>query len=160
VRLLDSLTPAEIKAVVAEVFPEDGHARDYQVLDSVAEFLGSSRLDEGAFARAYGRAGVVTRFSGRVRRALDALAADGALVRVGGREQPPDGSPPGEVHYYTVAGYKAAAATHEDRQAEAVLERARRHRIASRLSAVNVTLRPDGSLSPGDWEHLLEAAGL
>lgn len=156
-RQLDSLTPAEIKAAIPMVFPEDGHAEAYQVLDPVAEKLDSSR---DATPGGWQHNRVLERYFGRVKRALDALAADGALIRVGAKERPPDGTSPGDVHYYTPDAFAAAKARSEKAEAEALAVNLRWDLLAGRLDAVEVRLRPNGSLTLEDWEHLLEATGL
>jgi hypothetical protein len=157
VRQLDSLTPAEIKAAIPMVFPEDGHAEAYELLDAVANQLDSSRSE---IPDGYRRNAVLERYLGRVKRALDAIAADGTLIRVGSKERPPDGTSPGDVHYYTPDAFAAAKARSEKREAEALTEKVRWERIAVRLLAADVTLRRDGSLSAESWERLLEVTGL
>jgi hypothetical protein len=156
-RQLDSLTLAEIKAAIPVVFPEDGHAEAYQVLDPVAEKLDSSR---DATPGGWQHNRVLERYFGRVKRALDAIAADGALIRVGSKERPPDGTSPGGVHYYTPDAFAAAKARSEKAEAEALTEKVRWERIAVRLLAADVTLHRDGSLSAESWERLLEVTGL
>lgn len=156
-RMLESLTPAEIKAAIPAVFPEDGHAESHHVVWTVAEKLDSSSQ---AVPQGYSGNRVQERYIGRVKRALDALAAEGTLVRVGAQESPPDGTSPGSVHYYTPEAFAAAKARSEQREAEALTEKVRWERIAVRLLAADVTLRKDGSLSAESWERLLEVTGL
>jgi hypothetical protein len=155
--MLDSLTPAEIKAAIPMVFPEDGHAESHHLLDAVAEKLDSSRnATPGGFQHTRD----LERYFARVKRALDALAAEGTLIRVGSKERPPDGTSPGSVHYYTPEAFAAAKARSEQREAGALTEKVRWERIAVRLLAADVTLRRDGSLSAESWERLLEVTGL
>jgi len=156
-RQLDELTPPEIKAAIPAVFPEDGHAESYQLLDAVAEKLNSSR---DATPGGWQQNRVHERYTGRVKRALDALAAEGDLVRVGSQEGLPDGTNPGGVHYYTPEAFAAAQEKRDKRYAEAQAAKVRWDLVANRLDAVEVHLNKDGSLSLEDWEHLLEATGL
>src|ERR1700748_1145336 len=104
-RQLDDLTPAAIKAAIPAVFPEDGHVQAHQIVWTVAEQLDFSHQ---AVPQGYAGSRAQERYVGRVRRALDALADDGVLVRVGAKEQPPDGTSPGSVHYYTPEAFAAA----------------------------------------------------
>jgi hypothetical protein len=157
VRQLVDLTPAEIRAVIPDVFPADGHAESHHLLDPVAEKLDSSRTE---VPPGYRGTRVTELYVGRVKAALVRLAADGTLVRVGAKDQPPDGASPGSVHYYTPEGFAAAKARSAQRKDAALAAEVRWNLIAARLAAVNVRLRPNGSLTAEDWEHLLEAAGL
>lgn len=156
-RQLDSLTPAEIKAAIPVVFPEDGHAEAYQLLETVANHLDSSRTEVPSGYRANR---VTELYVGRVKAALVKLAAEGTLVRVGSKERPPDGTSTGSVHYYTPDAFAAAKARSEKAEAEALAVNLRWDLVANRLDAVQVHLRPNGSLTLTDWEHLLEATGL
>jgi hypothetical protein len=158
VRQLGDLTPAEIRTAIPAVFPEDGHAESYQLLEAVANHLDSSRTEVPSGYRARR---VLELYAGRVKAALVRLAAEGTLVRVGAREQPPGIDFAGSVHYYTPEGFAAAKARGEEREAAALSGRRRWQRVASRLSiAADVRLNQDGSLSLTDWEHLLKATGL
>lgn len=154
---LDSLTPAEIKTAVAALMPERGHAEAYQLLEAVANQLDSSRSETPG---GYQHSRVIERYFGRVKRALDALAVEGTLVKVGAKERPPNGTSPGSVHYYTPEAFAAAKAAYEEREAAELAEKLRWDLVANRLDAVEVTLKRDGSLSLEHWEHLLEATGL
>lgn len=158
-RQLDTLTPAEIKAAIPEVFPESGHAQSYQVVWAVAEKLGSGNQ---AVPQGYTGNRVQERYTGRVKRALDALAAEGTLVKVPAGDRLPDGRPQSirEVRYYTPAAFEAATAAHAVRQAAGAQEKARWEKVAERLGAVDVALGNGGSLTLDDWENLLEAADL
>lgn len=156
-RQLDDLTPAAIKAAIPAVFPEDGHAEVRHVMWQVAELLGSG-YDE--VPQGYRGNAVRERHIGRVQRALDSLAADGVLIRVGGKDQPPDGTSPGGLSWWTPEAYEKAKAATRERQAEAARAEERWTQVANRLDAVQVRLRPNGSLTLEDWEHLLESAGL
>jgi hypothetical protein len=157
VRQLESLTPAEIKAAIPMVFPEDGHAEAYQLLEAVANHLDSSRTEVPSGYRA---SGVLELYVGRIKAALVKLAVEGTLVRIGAKDQPPDGTSPGTVSYWTPDAFAAAKARSEKREAEALTEKVRWERIAVRLLAADVTLRRDGSLSAESWERLLEVTGL
>jgi len=156
-RQLDSLTPAEIREAAAALMPEYGHAEAHHLVWAVAERLGSSRQD---VPQGWAGNRVQERYFGRVKRALDALAEWGVLVRVGAKEGLPSGASPGGVHYYTPEAFAAAKEEADRRRAEAQAVEARWDVVRRRLSAVEVDLRPNGSLYLTDWEHLLEATGL
>lgn len=95
-RDLDSLKPAEIRPVVQALMNRDGSAEVYELLDETARRLGSNRYNGPD-----GRPVLKTdhdRFAGRVRRALEGMAAEGKYERVS------DGR---TVTYYTPLAYKA-----------------------------------------------------
>jgi hypothetical protein len=156
-RQLDDLKPAEIKAAIPAVFPEDGHAEAYQLLEAVANHLDSSRTEVPSGYRANR---VLELYVGRIKAALVKLAVEGTLVRIGAKDQPPDGTSPGTVSYWTPDAFAAAKAKSEKDEAEALAVSLRWDLVANRLDAMQVHLRPNGSLTLTDWEHLLEATGL
>lgn len=157
VKQLDDLTPAAIKAAIPAVFPGDGHAEVHHVLWYVAEKLGSGSK---AVPQGYSGTRVQERYLGRVKRAMDALAEEGVLVRVGAKDRPPDGTSPGTVSYWTPEAYQEAKSESEKRRREGQAQAFRNDRIHSRLRAAGIAVLPDGSLRPDDWEHLLDLAGL
>jgi hypothetical protein len=167
VRELDSLKPDEIReaaAAVAAAEPQGWVTMNARLLWLVAERLGSSSRAEGTFTGSrYQWNEVTRRYEGRVKRALDALAGNGTLVKARAGEMIPGGSVKlsmREVRYYTPGAHAAARAEGEKRQAEALAEKARWERIAVRLLAADVYLRKNGSLSAEAWERLLEVTGL
>jgi hypothetical protein len=159
-RQLDDLKPAEIKAAVAALMPGLGQAESWQILETVAQRLGSSKM---ATPGGYQHNAVLDRYVGRVKRALDALAADGVLVRVGAKDQPPDGTSPGDVHYYTPEAYAAAKSWNEERLAALKAQAEYKDELRTRLRKAGIEMGDSGnfvSVPLTDMKHLLDLAGL
>jgi len=158
-RQLDDLTPAEIKTAVAALMPGQGGTQSHQLAHAVAKHLDSSLQ---AVPQGWSGTKVINRYASRLKRALDLLAGDGVIVKVPAGHRLPSGESQGmrEVRYYTPEGFAAAKEEGEKRRAEALAVEARWDVVRRRLGAVDVNLRPNGSLYLVDWEHLLEATGL
>lgn len=163
-RKLDSLTPAEIKEAVAALAPALGEFASYNVVHDVAAHLGSSTTDDGAFATSgYARSRDLDRYFGRVKRAMDLLAADGTLVKVAAGEPLQDRAyaTGRQARYYTAEAYAAAKAEGDKDKARREEERARWMRIADRAAAGGYEFnRTSYGMRADHWEALLERAGL
>lgn len=150
-RLLDSLTPAEIKTAVLAEMGERGSAESYDLLDAVAKRCGSHRLNYGT-DRPYEVRRIVDRYVARIGRAMAALADDDLLVR-GGRGYK------NIVTYHTPADWAAREARAEAAEAERTAENERWTQVMARLGDQEILMTTAGQLSLESWERLLGRAG-
>lgn len=164
-RKLDSLSAAEIREAVAAIaLSQPRSFASHNLVHAVAEHLGSSTSSAAAFtSTGYGITREQERYYGKVKRALDKLAADGTLARVAAGERLPDGRMLSmrEVRYYTREAYEEAKARGDRERAERDAEQARWKQVGDRLEAAGIrfeggprTVNLDG------WERLLGMAGL
>lgn len=160
-RQLDDLKPAEIKEAAAAVMEDqEGGVHPARMLSAVAKKLDSD-IHLGVPA---GRQGThdYDRFAGRVSRAMQALADEGKLVKVG----PDDPSPDGRavigraISYYTPKAYAAARETGDRVRAERTENSRRWADVRIRLAKENFHMDGQHGLSLDDWELLLRRAGL
>lgn len=119
-------TVAQVRDVTERFFDDMGHGMRWEVTWWVSEQFKDKRKRTTNF-----NGGLATRFCGQVVRALDAMAADGKLVKV------PDEGSHREAGYYTPA-YR------EEVLAEAARQRAERDGIAARWVAVHRVLEALG----------------
>ena len=130
---------------------------DYSFICTVGKPLG---IEYDAGNRAGGRD--FERFSGQVRRALDKLAEDGSVVRVGVKERAPDGVRPRWTRYYVPGEYHRIAAEHAEKKARHEQTRARWDLTVERLgrvlgNPVKVDHLGRPILDPDQWDEILES---
>lgn len=145
-RNLDDLKPAEIIDQVLREMGERRWAEAYQITDSVAKALGSHMHNAPDLTTGYTAARIQERYRGRVKRAMDKLADQGALIKYStGRD----------VAYYTPEAWREEVAE-QRRVADA--KRAAEQRwqaITGRLLEQGYTLH-NHTLSLDEWERLLD----
>lgn len=170
-------------AILKAVGEQGGRMEGYEASDVVARVLGGSQDDAGslgapppdhrswhgmrtpcqacATAAGVGLAEAQKRWSGQVRRAMDRLAGEGLLVKVGKGQRTPDGSyASNTVYYYSPGAYAAE----EERTARALVKaeatRRRWEKIRWRLQeGPGVRLDSEGRLFADSWELLLDKGG-
>lgn len=159
-RDLDSLKPEEIRAELARMISDTDVAKggfeSYHVMDKVASRLDSSTV----FPQNNWRFGAVyDRFTGRVKRALDKLAADGVLVRYGDGDRLPNGNTNyRSVRYYTPEAVREAETERDRKQAALDAISQRWDAVSGKLANLGYFWSGDGTdhkLSLADWEQLL-----
>lgn len=151
-RPLGDLKPAEIREAVAALMPEHGRVEAHTLLGFVAERLGSSRAGAGHLT--------TQDYADRVRRALNTLAENGTLTKIGINGLLPNGSYSNVACWYTPEAYERERQRGEEEQAARAAGRERWGQIAVRLLGADITLSRDTTIAPGDWEKLLTLAGL
>jgi len=101
------------------------------------------------------------RLHDQVKRTLDKMAADGALVRIGRGRAHPSGWSNNYVSYYLPAHYKSAVEAAAAGRAATARQEARVRAISSRLSALGVAnlINSDGIIYLGleEWDTVLQA---
>lgn len=148
-RTLNSLTPAEILPVVQALVEDMGHAEWYDVTHKVAAKLDSSYENTGDKYR-WDAQKTQVRFEGRVKRALEKLAADGKLVRK-------DNAGYRNAHlYFTLEKWAEQQAEAEKRLQAERIRTARWDRIEERLAGYGFYMFDGYRLSAHDWEQILE----
>jgi hypothetical protein len=157
---LQDVKVADMLVVLPDLVKAEGaHFEAYQIAPQVADKTGvgdSYNTSPGHdFRLQREREG----FYARVRRALDKMAEDGRLKRVGRSQQRPDGGYNGnEVYYYTPAAYQAAADQKDQDDRVARLTARRWNGIRADLHAHGFDLLDD-ALTLDDWERLLSLIG-
>jgi hypothetical protein len=153
------LKPAVIKGTVREIVLGNpstwGSFQAYQLTDAVMEKLRASR-DEMRDT------GIRAMIATKIRLALDDIAGEGVLVKIGIGQVLPWGQTADRtcVYYFTPEGYaKAIGAAAARKRYEDVIDE-RRQDVNSRLAAIGITRNGDGSLTLDDLEKLLDRAGL
>lgn len=159
-RKLDGLKPAEIKEAAAALAPEHGHFEAYQAQTYVADRLESSTSDRDAFTSSgYGIIREQERYFGRVKRALDALAVEGTLIRVGANQVLPSGlNSYNTVQYFTPEAFAVAKERGDQERAQREAEDLRWTLAANRLDALGIKLPGSNRLALEDLEKLLTLA--
>jgi hypothetical protein len=120
-----------------------GYVESWRAYDAVAGKLGVSRYAQRGDAS--GRVVSVQRFDGQVKRALDALASEGVLVKAGRNVPGPGGSTASNqaARYWTPEKYSADEKAEQERQA-AQRERAQRWAaVHDALVTLGITPRGD-----------------
>lgn len=155
-RSLDELTGAEITGALRDLMPAQGRAEWYQVLDEVAERLGSSR----AHLRTYRDQVTSDRFADRVKRALNKLAEEGELIKVGKGQRTPLGQYMGNgAMYYTPVAFAKEQVEGEQERAARKASDQRWAEVAARLLALGFpTTSARCELTVGQFEKLLDMA--
>jgi alpha-amylase/alpha-mannosidase (GH57 family) len=158
-RKLDDLKPAEIKEAAAALAPEHGHFEAYQIQGYIADRLGSATWDDDALPSGYQKNAVQERYFGRVKRALDALAGEKVLIRVGANQVLPSGlNSYNTVHYFTPEEFARQNAEGDARRREQQAEAFRNDEIRRRLAAGGFT--NGTAFTTADWERILDMAEL
>lgn len=150
-RLIDSLTPAEIKTAVLAELNERGSADSFSLLDAVAKRCGSHRMNYGT-DRPWEVRRIDDRYAARISRAMTALADEGLLVRGGKGYR-------NIVTYHTPADWAARGVRAEAAEAERAAENERWTQVMARLSDQGILMTTAGQLSLESWERLLDRAG-
>jgi hypothetical protein len=129
-------TAAEVRAAVRVYIGDNAEIELWRAYDGIARRTGVN-LNAGT---SWGQA-VASKFRGQVRRALDQLAGDDELVKVGRNGIGPDGfefgqAYAGEPRYFTPAGYDQAKRDAEATRAQREFERKRNERLWDDLTTL------------------------
>lgn len=165
-RDLRHVTPAEIEpAALRAVEEENGRIEGYLADDRVAALLGGSVDDLRSMgvspAFRWEFAAAQRKWSGRVRRVMDKLADNGALVKVGKDQRTPGGThATNTVFYYTPGAYQAEIRRAAEGTQRALEVQRRWEEVQRRLwDGPAIRLGSGGKLSLEDWEKLLIEGG-
>lgn len=164
-RNLQTVKPDELaKAALDALEAQEGQwSAFWRLPDVTAAQLGGSmhNAESLGITRSWGSIqGEMNNWVERVRRALNRLADERAIVRVRRGEQLPWGGEAPEAYYFTLAAAGQAKAEAEAKNDAEVVEAAVWRQIRDRLAAgPGVQLAPSGTLRQDDWLDLLEKAG-
>lgn len=164
-RTLAALTTAELRDTALAVVGQHGHLESAQIPQMVALALDSDNHDAGALGvgpRDWVKISAAqARFASRVRFALNKLADEGLIVKIGARQMLPAGYSSGNTsHYYTVPVYEAAMQKYDAEQQARVEQHNRWNSIAQRLSdGPGAALNRQHQLTVEHWEQLLDRGG-
>jgi hypothetical protein len=153
-------SPDEVRAAVLKnILESDGMVESWRVAVDVAGTLG---IDQSQSSRLLRQSW--DRFTGQVSRALNKLADEGTVRKVGRDQLGPDGSRGygGAARYYTPEAWQQAEREYERRERELAGQRARWGKVHDALldehGLASATVDSTGiRLSLEDWEKLLEA---
>lgn len=155
----DELRKAALEAMEAQ---DSGWNHFWRLPPAVAEALDGSMTDKASLGavRDWDVTPAMDRWSGRVRRMLNALADEGLIVRVRRGEQTPWGHEASDAVYFTLEAYDLAKGEADLKRAAEAVEAMTWHQVKERLAAgPGVELAPSGTLSLDDWLQLLEKGG-
>lgn len=144
---------------------EYGCSEGCVLYDLVAPNLGASVTDPDSvgvnpvYTREF-RA-MVDSYCNRVRRAADALTAEGSLIKVGRGQVLPSGASIGNASwYYTPQAYEAALSQRRAQRLRQEQEDARWADVRETLMRHGYTMDDSHRLPLGEWEKLLSATRL
>jgi hypothetical protein len=154
---LADLKPDKIReAALAEVQEQGILTVHYQTYELVAKRLGSS-MGNLRSTYQWDRPKEQDKFTGRVDRALKALADEGKIRRASPRDKMrgPSGFYVRSLTYYTIAKWDETVQAYQDKAREKADEAARWERIAARLGELGY-LMTDKKVGAHTWEQILE----
>lgn len=165
-RVLKDIPSSEVKeAALRAVREENGRIEASWAASAVARLLGGDLYDEASLGVQPGwYRQIMTaqqRWAGRVRGAMNALAADGTLVKVSRGSRTPGGAlTRNTAYYYTPEAFKAEAEQARQKAAEALSREERWGAVRQRLwNGTGLALLPQGAMTLDNWEKLLEKGG-
>lgn len=131
-----------------------GYVESWRAYDAVADKLGVSRYAQRGDAS--GRVVSVERFDGQVKRALDALASEGVLVKAGRNVPGPGGSTASNqaARYWTPEQYANDEKDELERQAAARARAQRWAAVHDQLVALGITPSGDYGYERGRKVHI------
>lgn len=155
-------TAAEVLTAV-RAWLAAGAAGDFELTHrELGELQRLAGFDVFGVRNSWDRTRAEDKFSGQVKRALDKVAAEGALVRIGKNQTLPTGGWSSGVHYFTPAAAEQADRERQEREAGREAERARwtaLHEALAALGFENCRHTSDGLVLDLDrWEKLVQLA--
>jgi len=155
-------TAAEVLAVV-RAWLADGAAGHFELTHrELGELQRRAGFDVSGLRHAWDQSKAEDKFSGQVKRALDKVAGEGGLVRIGKNQTLPTGGWSSGVHYFTPAAAEKADRERQERDAVRAAVDARVKSVGERL--VKLGIRSPNRVADGvsidldSWELLLELA--
>lgn len=159
ISIMDRLTTREIKDQAFRALVEAGEAQTYQLIDPVLAAYGVNRAE---LPSTWASRKSQERFLGRLRTALNELAAEAAIVKIGIGSQLPNGTTADRtnVAYFSKEAYQQALARYEAANEARNAEEERWQGISDRLDRAAFRRDEYTVITADAWESLLAMAGL